>query len=108
MQLRSGKYKGRLVSEILDEDPMYINWITENRPEMLKEPMSSSKKPEKSDKKPSNEDIKPNKDFDNQTTVDIDIKNRKIKEIKKSLLKLKLGLYKKLSEQTGSDGYPVY
>jgi len=37
MVLRSGKYKGYTVEEVMYSDPSYYNWIRINRPEMLKE-----------------------------------------------------------------------
>jgi len=35
MVLRSGKYKGYTVEEIMYSDPSYYTWIRVNRPEML-------------------------------------------------------------------------
>jgi len=35
MVLRSGKYKGYTVEEVMYSDPSYYNWIRINRPEML-------------------------------------------------------------------------
>ena len=35
--LRTGKYKGKTVREVLKLDMNYILWVKENRPEMLKE-----------------------------------------------------------------------
>ncbi len=35
MVLRSGKYKGYTVQEVMYSDPSYYNWIRINRPEML-------------------------------------------------------------------------
>jgi len=37
MILRSGKYKGYTVEEVMYSDPSYYNWIRINRPEMLRE-----------------------------------------------------------------------
>ena len=37
MVLRSGKYKGYTVQEVMYSDPGYYNWIRINRPEMLVE-----------------------------------------------------------------------
>jgi len=37
MILRSGKYKGYTVQEVMYTDPGYYNWIRINRPEMLVE-----------------------------------------------------------------------
>jgi hypothetical protein len=39
---RSGKYAGYTIGEIYAKDRRYINWVLENRPEMLK---SHTKKP---------------------------------------------------------------
>ena len=38
MILRSGKYKGQLISEVQQYDPGYIRWCKENTPWMLKQP----------------------------------------------------------------------
>ena len=35
MVLRSGKYQGYTVEEVMYSDPSYYNWIRINRPEML-------------------------------------------------------------------------
>ena len=35
MVLRSGKYKGYTVQEVMYSDPSYYYWIKANRPEML-------------------------------------------------------------------------
>ena len=35
MVLRSGKYKGYTIQEVMYTDPSYYNWIRINRPEML-------------------------------------------------------------------------
>ena len=35
MVLRSGKYKGYTVEEVMYSDPGYYNWMHINRPEML-------------------------------------------------------------------------
>ena len=36
MILRSGKYKGKKWTDVQTYDPGYIQWVRENRPEMLK------------------------------------------------------------------------
>ena len=43
MILRSGKYKGQSWTDVQQFDPVYIRWIRENRPEMLKTPHHKSK-----------------------------------------------------------------
>jgi hypothetical protein len=43
MILRSGKYKGYTLQEVQRIAPWYIQWVHENRPEMLKEPTSKKK-----------------------------------------------------------------
>lgn len=69
MKFRSGKYKGVDVETVKRMAPWYIQWVRENRPEMLRAP----KKP-KPYKKPVHVDppnipkigaMKPNYDFDN-------------------------------------------
>lgn len=42
-KFRTGKHSGRTYEWVEDNDPSYIDWVLENRPEMLKE---ESKKPE--------------------------------------------------------------
>lgn len=37
MKFRSGKYKGLDVATVKIKDPRYVQWVRENRPEMLKE-----------------------------------------------------------------------
>jgi hypothetical protein len=66
MKLRSGKYKGYTVEEVIDIAPWYIRWVMENRPEMLSEKPSynPAKKKVEQTYKPSA--IKPNYDFDNE------------------------------------------
>lgn len=52
-KFRSGKYAGKTVGTVYNQDRRYFNWVVENRPEMLKshkgkpapKPMSSSTKP---------------------------------------------------------------
>jgi len=43
MVLRSGKYQGYTVEEVMYSDPSYYNWIRINRPEMLRERKSKPK-----------------------------------------------------------------
>ncbi len=68
--LRSGKYAGKTYQWILENDSSYLVWITDNRPEMLKE---IKKKPEVKEVKVVNikEDsqpftLKPNDNFYNE------------------------------------------
>ena len=42
MILRSGKYKGQLISEVQQYDPGYIRWCKENTPWMLKQPKTKT------------------------------------------------------------------
>ena len=41
MILRSGKYEGKTVQWVKDNNPKYIEWVKENQPKMLKEPVKS-------------------------------------------------------------------
>jgi hypothetical protein len=43
MILRSGKHTGKTLEEVQRIEPSYINWIKENRPEMLKEKKQPTK-----------------------------------------------------------------
>lgn len=36
MRFRTGKYKGLTLDEVRTRDPRYIQWVRENRPEMLR------------------------------------------------------------------------
>ena len=58
MIFRSGKYKGYSFKEVQYLDPGYINWVRENRPEMLR----SNNKPTKTQPKtqPKDPDVEPN------------------------------------------------
>lgn len=47
MKFRSGKYKGLDVAAVKIKDPRYVQWVRENRPEMLK---GTPQKPTKQNK----------------------------------------------------------
>ena len=68
MKLRSGKYKGYTVEEVIDIAPWYIRWVMENRPEMLKEKPSHNPAKKKVEQTYKSTSIKPNYDFDNETS----------------------------------------
>lgn len=36
MRFRTGKYKGLTPDEVRTRDPRYLQWVRENRPEMLR------------------------------------------------------------------------
>ena len=57
MILRSGKYKGKKWTDVQTYDPGYIQWVRENRPEMLK----SHSKPKSKDVSNELDEIKDNK-----------------------------------------------
>lgn len=62
---RTGKHKGKTLDWVEDNDPSYIVWCEENRPEMLKEPKKKESKDEVIPEyrpKP----LTPNYDFDNE------------------------------------------
>ena len=60
---RTGKHKGKTLDWVEDNDPSYIVWVEENRPEMLKEPKKKEDKPDPNFRfKP----LTPNLDFDNE------------------------------------------
>lgn len=67
---RSGKHNGKTLEWVEEFDSNYLNWVKENRPEMLKEhsaPKTSSKV--KKDHELLDSPItamKPNMDFDNE------------------------------------------
>lgn len=62
---RSGKYKGKTLSWVTENDPSYIVWIEENRPEMLKS-TTKAVKAEIIDTEFRYKPLKPNYDFDKQ------------------------------------------
>ena len=47
MKFRSGKYKGVDVETVKRMAPWYIQWVRENRPEMLRAPKQAQPKPYK-------------------------------------------------------------
>ncbi len=65
---RSGKYKGKTLSWVQDNDPSYIVWIEENRPEMLKGPKVKEPTNESVDSEYRYKPLKPNYDFDKPKT----------------------------------------
>jgi len=62
---RSGKHKGKTLSWVTENDPSYIVWIEENRPEMLKS-TTKEVKAETTDTEFRYKPLKPNYDFDKQ------------------------------------------
>ena len=66
-KFRSGKYSGKTYGWVEENDPLYLEWISENRPEMLKEIKAKETKKEvkvkdlKEDVLPS---IRANENFD--------------------------------------------
>ena len=71
MKFRSGKYKGIDVETVKRMAPWYIQWVRENRPEMLRATKQPQPKPYKKpvyvDQPdiPKADAIQPNWDFDN-------------------------------------------
>ena len=78
MKFRSGKYTGYTVEQVRIIAPWYINWIRENRPEMLKERVPKKPKPAAKRIEPPEEDgrfkIQPNLDFENEWAPSEDYK----------------------------------
>jgi len=78
-QFRSGKYKGKTYEWVVDNDPLYIEWVSENRPEMLKEiKINKSDTKEKSVKVTNFKEekisaIRVNENFDNEPPSAISI-----------------------------------
>ena len=62
MVLRSGKYKGYTVQEVMYSDPGYYNWIRINRPEML---IESKAKPKAQKIEVSEEELEEKKAYKN-------------------------------------------
>jgi len=69
MVLRSGKYKGKTLEWVEEFDSNYLDWIKENRPEMLKE--KPKPKIVKEDELPDSpiSALKPNLNFDNEKQI---------------------------------------
>ena len=51
MKFRTGKYAGLTIEHVRKFDPKYIRWISENRPEMLRERINNPIKVNKPAKK---------------------------------------------------------
>jgi hypothetical protein len=76
--LRSGKYAGKTVDWVSDNDPSYLVWVEECRPEMLKETKKKTFTPKKTAEIPKHSNrieptvdsvetaIRPNMNFDNE------------------------------------------
>tara|TARA_Y100000389_G_C17112543_1_gene341413 strand:+ start:47 stop:268 length:222 start_codon:yes stop_codon:yes gene_type:complete len=70
MKFRTGKYKGVDIETVKRMSPWYIQWVRENRPEMLRPSRKSQLKPRKkliplTPPDLSNDiPMKPNRDFD--------------------------------------------
>ncbi len=68
-KLRSGKHKDKTLDWVEENDPSYLVWVEEFRPEMLKEP-KKGKKDEEEEAKPKTsyqqKKITPNLEFDNE------------------------------------------
>jgi hypothetical protein len=58
---RSGKHEGKSIELVKKIDPGYIEWVKENRPEMLEEYKPKVKKQESKEKvqPPEDEEVKP-------------------------------------------------
>ena len=70
-KFRSGKYTGRTYEWVEDNDPSYLAWVKENRPEMFKEVKSVEKKEVKKEVKVIEVDVCDgamvmNENFDNE------------------------------------------
>jgi len=76
-KFRTGKFAGKTYGWVCDNHPWYIEWVIENRPEMLREHKKQKKKKQKLNPMPklseeyikemrwaSGRDIKPNKEFE--------------------------------------------
>lgn len=71
MRFRTGKYKGMTVDHVKKIAPWYIQWIRENRPEMLRDRPAKKPRPaappiiEPTADKPVSA-MQPNNDFDSE------------------------------------------
>lgn len=117
LKFRTGKYAGKSYEWVNENDPGYINWVLENRPEMMR----SKQKPKTvtpsylKDVGEDEEDtvqrlkpLKPNYNFEKQLDMSENDKATREKEVKAKLLKLKLGLYSKLTKETDDKGKIKY
>lgn len=66
--LRSGKYAGKTYEWVLETDPSYLVWITDNRPEMLREQKEPKKEVKVTNVKEETKSfvLQPNEDFYNE------------------------------------------
>jgi len=66
--IRTGKYAGKTLLWVEEFDSDYLDWVKENRPEMLKEVKDSPKKSKNESELPDSivSAIKPNMNFDNE------------------------------------------
>lgn len=74
---RSGKYIGKSLEWVEEFDSSYLNWVKENRPQMLKETSVPNKKDKKSNELPDSpiSAMKPNMNFDNENNNNKNDKN---------------------------------
>ena len=69
MRFRTGKYAGMTLEHVKKIAPWYIQWVRENRPEMLRERTSSKPKPPKIVEPPEDDGkykMQPNYDFESE------------------------------------------
>lgn len=64
--LRSGKYAGNTIEWLYRNDLNYLNWITENRPNMLKERKAPEPKKEVKFRDAPVPSMTPNMEFDSE------------------------------------------
>ena len=109
---RTGKYAGKTYEYVSIYDYHYIDWVLRERPEMLKERAHSQ--PKARIEIPDDDEcdaylpMKPNTNFENETYMTPNELTEGVKEIKRQLIKIKIGLYARLSHETNENGRIKY
>jgi len=95
-KLRSGKYAGKTIEWLRDNDLRYLLWVEENRPEMLKE--------HKTEKQPTKKNIEYTKETLSSLQPNYNFYNEGPAEISKPYLKKQQELENKENGNSKKDG----
>lgn len=100
-----GKYKGKTTDWVSRNDPGYIEWVCSEKPNILHDKKKVKKiSPDYlQEKEIKPEKLTPNYNFEKETNMTNDMK-----KIKDSLIKIKVKLYIKYSNETNSNGSVKY
>ena len=109
---RTGKYAGKTYEYVSAYDYRYIDWVSRERPEMLKE--RARPKPKARIEVPDDDECEAflpmahNTNFENETYMTPNELTEGAKEVKLQLIKIKIGLYARLSHETNGNGRIKY